>query len=82
MIGGIPNNFNASAKIGDSNYFVIEADEYDTAFFDKRPKFLHYQPNITIMNNLEFDHVDIYKNIDEIKWQFHHWLGLSPDQVK
>ena len=82
LIGGIPNNFNASARIGDSKYFVIEADEYDTAFFDKRPKFLHYQPNITIMNNLEFDHADIYMNIDEIKWQFHQLIRITPKSGK
>ena len=82
LIGGIPNNFNASARIGNSKYFIIEADEYDTAFFDKRPKFIHYQPTITIMNNLEFDHADIYKNIDEIKWQFHQLVRITPQSGK
>ncbi|MFQ3333741.1 MAG: UDP-N-acetylmuramate: L-alanyl-gamma-D-glutamyl-meso-diaminopimelate ligase [Woeseiaceae bacterium] len=82
LIGGVPNNFNSSARIGNSKYFVIEADEYDTAFFDKRPKFIHYQPTITIMNNLEFDHADIYKNIDEIKWQFHQLVRITPQSGK
>ena len=82
LIGGIPKNFNSSAKIGDSKYFIIEADEYDTAFFDKRPKFIHYQPTITIMNNLEFDHADIYNNIDEIKWQFHQLVRITPQSGK
>ena len=82
LIGGIPNNFKSSARIGNSKYFVIEGDEYDTAFFDKRPKFLHYQPNITIINNLEFDHADIYKNIDEIKWQFHQLIRIMPKSGK
>ncbi len=82
LIGGVPENFNHSASLGNSEYFIIEADEYDTAFFDKRPKFLHYRPNITVINNLEFDHADIYKDLDEIKWQFHQLLRITPSSGK
>ncbi len=82
LIGGISQNFSESASLGDSKYFVIEADEYDTAFFDKRPKFLHYQPKVTVINNLEYDHADIYNNIDEIKWQFHQLLRITPSSGK
>ncbi len=67
LIGGISRNFEASARIGRGEHFVIEGDEYDTAFFDKRPKFLHYLPHYLIINNIEFDHADIYRNIDQIK---------------
>ncbi len=75
LIGGIPKNFEDSVKIGDKNSpFIIEADEYDTAFFDKRSKFLHYNADIAILNNLEFDHADIFSNVSEIEKQFHHWL--------
>jgi len=78
LIGGIPTNFGVSASFGDSKYFVVEADEYDTAFFDKRAKFVHYGPATLILNNLEFDHADIYKDIDAIMWQFHQLLRTVP----
>ena len=78
LIGGIPTNFGVSASFGDSKYFVVEADEYDTAFFDKRAKFVHYGPRTLVLNNLEFDHADIYKDIDAIQWQFHQLLRTVP----
>jgi len=78
LIGGIPTNFGVSASFGDSRYFVVEADEYDTAFFDKRAKFVHYGPRTLVLNNLEFDHADIYKDIDAILWQFHQLLRTVP----
>jgi UDP-N-acetylmuramate: L-alanyl-gamma-D-glutamyl-meso-diaminopimelate ligase len=67
LIGGIPNNFSQGARFTDSEWFIIEGDEYDTAFFDKRSKFIHYQPEVAIINNLEFDHADIFENLDAIK---------------
>lgn len=78
LIGGIPENFGISARIGDGKYFVIEADEYDSAFFDKRSKFIHYHPDILILNNLEFDHADIFKDLDAIKTQFQYLLRTVP----
>lgn len=78
LIGGIPENFGLSARLGGDRFFVIEADEYDTAFFDKRPKFLHYRPRTAILNNLEFDHADIYPDLDAIKLQFHYLLRSVP----
>lgn len=78
LIGGIPKNFDTSARVSKSDYFVIEADEYDSAFFDKRSKFLHYHPETLIINNIEFDHADIFANLDEIKKQFHYLLRLVP----
>jgi UDP-N-acetylmuramate: L-alanyl-gamma-D-glutamyl-meso-diaminopimelate ligase len=78
LIGGIPTNFGVSASFGESQYFVVEADEYDTAFFDKRAKFVHYGPRTLVLNNLEFDHADIYKDIDAILWQFHQLLRTVP----
>lgn len=78
LIGGIPFNFGLSARLGDSKYFVVEADEYDTAFFDKRSKFVHYHPVTTILNNLEFDHADIFPDLDAIKKQFHHLVRTIP----
>ncbi len=78
LIGGIPANFGTSARFGDSRYFVVEADEYDTAFFDKRAKFVHYRPRTLVLNNLEYDHADIYKDIDAILWQFHQLLRTVP----
>jgi UDP-N-acetylmuramate: L-alanyl-gamma-D-glutamyl-meso-diaminopimelate ligase len=78
LIGGIPANFGISARLGDAPFFVVEADEYDTAFFDKRSKFVHYQPRSLILNNLEFDHADIFENLDAIKTQFHHLLRIVP----
>ena len=78
LVGGIPENFGYSARATDSKYFVIEADEYDCAFFDKRSKFLHYHPTVQILNNLEFDHADIFNSIDDIKKQFHHLVRTVP----
>jgi UDP-N-acetylmuramate: L-alanyl-gamma-D-glutamyl-meso-diaminopimelate ligase len=78
LIGGIPGNFRSSARFGESAYFVVEADEYDTAFFDKRAKFVHYRPRTLLLNNLEFDHADIYKDVDAIVWQFHQLLRTVP----
>ncbi|WP_225639256.1 UDP-N-acetylmuramate:L-alanyl-gamma-D-glutamyl-meso-diaminopimelate ligase [Candidatus Profftia sp. (ex Adelges kitamiensis)] len=80
LIGGIPGNFNISARMGSSPFFVIEADEYDCAFFDKRSKFLHYCPRILILNNLEFDHADIFDDLKAIQKQFHHLVRLVPRQ--
>lgn len=78
LIGGVPKDFESSAQLGDAPYFVIEADEYDTAFFDKRSKFISYRPNILIMNNLEFDHGDIFKDLEAIKIQFSHLVRTIP----
>ena len=78
LIGGIPTNFGVSASFGDSEFFVVEADEYDTAFFDKRAKFVHYGPRTLILNNLEYDHADIYADMDAILWQFHQLLRTVP----
>ena len=69
MIGGVPGNFDVGARFNDSEHFVIEGDEYDTAYFDKRSKFLHYLPQCAIINNVEFDHADIFENLDAIKLQ-------------
>nr|WP_075497275.1 UDP-N-acetylmuramate:L-alanyl-gamma-D-glutamyl-meso-diaminopimelate ligase [Moritella viscosa]SHO05553.1 UDP-N-acetylmuramate-alanine ligase [Moritella viscosa] len=78
LIGGVPQNFTESARLGGGYFFVIEADEYDTAFFDKRSKFVHYQPNTLIMNNLEYDHADIFPNLSAIQRQFHHVVRTVP----
>ena len=78
LIGGVPENFRTSAKITSSPYFVIEADEYDTAFFDKRSKFVHYRPKTAILNNLEFDHADIFADLAAIETQFHHLVRTVP----
>ncbi len=78
LIGGIPGNFNMSARLGNAPFFVIEADEYDTAFFDKRAKFVHYHPRTLVMNNLEFDHADIYPDLAAIERQFHHLVRTVP----
>ena len=78
LIGGVPGNFNVTARLGGRKFFVIEADEYDTAFFDKRAKFVHYHPRTLILNNLEFDHADIYENLGAIKKQFHHLVRTIP----
>lgn len=78
LIGGIPLNFGISARLGESSFFVVEADEYDSAFFDKRSKFVHYRPRTTILNNLEFDHADIFPDLDAIKRQFHHLVRTVP----
>ena len=78
LIGGVPANFGESARFGDSGFFVLEADEYDTAFFDKRAKFVHYRPRTLVLNNLEYDHADIYRDLDAILWQFHQLLRTVP----
>jgi UDP-N-acetylmuramate: L-alanyl-gamma-D-glutamyl-meso-diaminopimelate ligase len=78
LIGGVPENFGVSARIGDAPFFVIEADEYDTAFFDKRSKFVHYHPRTAILNNLEFDHADIFSDLAAIETQFHHLVRTVP----
>jgi UDP-N-acetylmuramate: L-alanyl-gamma-D-glutamyl-meso-diaminopimelate ligase len=78
LIGGVPANFGVSARYGGGDCFVVEADEYDTAFFDKRAKFVHYRPRTLILNNLEYDHADIYKDLDAIMWQFHQLLRTVP----
>jgi UDP-N-acetylmuramate: L-alanyl-gamma-D-glutamyl-meso-diaminopimelate ligase len=78
LIGGVAANFETTARLGAGEHFVIEADEYDTAFFDKRAKFMHYGPQTLIINNLEFDHADIYKDMDAILWQFHQMLRILP----
>ena len=78
LIGGVPENFAVSARNGDLPFFVVEADEYDTAFFDKRSKFVHYHPRTVILNNLEFDHADIFEDLNAIKKQFHHLVRTVP----
>ena len=78
LIGGIPSNFGVSARLGHTPFFVVEADEYDTAFFDKRSKFVHYRPRTLILNNLEFDHADIFPDLAAIQRQFHHLLRTVP----
>ncbi|MER2491453.1 UDP-N-acetylmuramate:L-alanyl-gamma-D-glutamyl-meso-diaminopimelate ligase [Catenovulum sediminis] len=78
LIGGVANNFGISARLGDSIFFVIEADEYDSAFFDKRSKFVHYHPRTLVVNNLEFDHADIFDDLHAIKKQFHHLIRTVP----
>jgi len=82
LIGGVPINFEASASLGTSPYFVIEADEYDTAFFDKRSKFIHYPAQTLVINNLEFDHADIFQDLDQIKWHFHQLIRSLPSKTK
>jgi UDP-N-acetylmuramate: L-alanyl-gamma-D-glutamyl-meso-diaminopimelate ligase len=78
LVGGVPQNFGISARLTDSPFFVIEADEYDTAFFDKRSKFVHYRPRTAILNNLEFDHADIFPDLAAIETQFHHLVRTVP----
>ena len=78
LVGGVPENFGVSARLGDAPFFVIEADEYDTAFFDKRSKFVHYRPRTAILNNLEFDHADIFPDLAAIRRQFHHLVRSVP----
>jgi UDP-N-acetylmuramate: L-alanyl-gamma-D-glutamyl-meso-diaminopimelate ligase len=80
LIGGVPENFGISARLSDTPFFVIEADEYDTAFFDKRSKFVHYRPRTAVLNNLEFDHADIFSDLAAIETQFHHLLRTVPGQ--
>jgi len=78
LIGGVPTDFSVSARLGETDFFVIEADEYDTAFFDKRSKFVHYQPRTVVLNNLEYDHADIFDDLAAIQRQFHHLLRVVP----
>lgn len=78
VIGGLPKNLGQGARLNDSKYFVIEGDEYDSAFFDKRSKFIHYLPELLIINNIEFDHADIFNNLDEIKLSFRRLLNIVP----
>ena len=82
LIGGIVQNFGLSARVGQTPFFVIEADEYDTAFFDKRSKFVHYLPRTLILNNLEFDHADIFEDLNAIRKQFHHLIRTLPQSGK
>ena len=81
LIAGKPNNFEVSSRLGAEEVFVIEADEYDTAFFDKRAKFIHYHPDILVLNNIEFDHADIYSDLSEILKQFHHLIRTLPSDA-
>ncbi|GMM91267.1 UDP-N-acetylmuramate:L-alanyl-gamma-D-glutamyl-meso-diaminopimelate ligase [Vibrio fortis] len=78
LVGGVLGNFGISARLGESMFFVVEADEYDSAFFDKRSKFVHYHPRTLVMNNLEFDHADIFDDLEAIKRQFHHLIRTVP----
>ncbi len=78
MIGGVPSNFEQSARLGASRFFVVEADEYDTSYFDRRSKFVHYRPRTLAINNLEYDHADIFDNLDAIQTQFHHLIRTVP----
>ncbi|HEX2009827.1 MAG TPA: Mur ligase domain-containing protein, partial [Roseateles sp.] len=78
LVGGVPQNFGVSARLGEGKAFVIEADEYDTAFFDKRSKFVHYRPRTAILNNLEYDHADIFPDLAAIERQFHHLVRTVP----
>ncbi len=82
LVGGVPGNFGLSARYGDYPFFIVEADEYDTAFFDKRSKFVHYQPRTCVLNNLEFDHADIFDDLGAIKKQFHHLVRTVPGEGK
>ncbi len=78
LVGGVVQNFGASFRVTDSDYFIIEGDEYDTAYFDKKPKFMHYLPEIAIINNVEFDHADIYRDLQDIKFEFSRLMNLVP----
>ncbi len=78
LVGGVVQNFGASFRVADSDYFVIEGDEYDTAYFDKKPKFMHYLPETAIIGNIEFDHADIYNNLEDIKFEFSRLMNLVP----
>jgi len=80
LVGGVPENFGVSARLGSGREFVVEADEYDTAFFDKRSKFVHYGPRVAILNNLEFDHADIFPDLAAIQRQFHHLVRIVPGE--
>jgi len=78
LIGGVPANFGITARLGETPFFVVEADEYDSAFFDKRSKFVHYHPRTAVLNNLEFDHADIFPDLAAIQRQFHHLVRTVP----
>jgi UDP-N-acetylmuramate: L-alanyl-gamma-D-glutamyl-meso-diaminopimelate ligase len=78
LVGGVVQNFGASSRVTDSDYFIIEGDEYDTAYFDKGPKFMHYLPELAVVNNIEFDHADIYKDIDAVKLAFRRFMNTVP----
>jgi UDP-N-acetylmuramate: L-alanyl-gamma-D-glutamyl-meso-diaminopimelate ligase len=78
LVGGVPSNFDTTARLGEGAHFVVEADEYDTAFFDKRAKFVHYRPRTAVLNNLEHDHADIYPDVAAIQWQFHQLMRMVP----
>src|SRR5437762_3977199 len=78
LVGGVVQNFGVSFRVTDSDYFIIEGDEYDTAYFDKGPKFMHYLPEIAIVNNIDFDHADIYKDLDAVKLAFRRLMNLVP----
>ncbi|MFN5703460.1 MAG: UDP-N-acetylmuramate:L-alanyl-gamma-D-glutamyl-meso-diaminopimelate ligase, partial [Gammaproteobacteria bacterium] len=80
LVGGVPENFGVSARLGSGKEFVVEADEYDTAFFDKRSKFVHYGPRVAILNTLEFDHADIFPDLAAIQRQFHHLIRIVPGE--
>ncbi|MDQ2746611.1 MAG: UDP-N-acetylmuramate:L-alanyl-gamma-D-glutamyl-meso-diaminopimelate ligase [Acidobacteriota bacterium] len=82
LVGGIVQNFGASFRVTDSEHFIIEGDEYDTAYFDKKPKFMHYLPEIAVVSNIEFDHADIYDNIEDIKFEFSRLMNLVPSNGK
>ena len=78
LVGGAPSNFKQSARLGGGKYFVVEADEYDTSYFDRQAKFMHYRPTTLLINNIEFDHADIYSNLAAIQFQFHHLVRTVP----
>src|SRR5882672_981544 len=78
LVGGVVQNFGASFRVTDSNYLIIEGDEYDTAYFDKGPKFMHYLPELAVVNNIEFDHADIYKDLDAVKLAFRRFMNIVP----
>ena len=80
LVGGVPADFGLSATLGGSDFFVVEADEYDTAFFDKRSKFVHYKPRTLVIANLEYDHADIFPDLSAIETQFHHLVRCVPSQ--
>lgn len=82
LVGGVVQNFDVSFRVTDSDYFIIEGDEYDTAYFDKGPKFMHYLPEIAVVNNIEFDHADIYKDLDAVKLAFRRLMNLVPGNGK
>src|SRR5260370_28711816 len=82
LVGGVVQNFGASFRVTDSDYFIIEGDEYDTAYFDKGPKFMHYLPELAIVNNIEFDHADIYQDLDAVKLAFRRFMNLVPGTGK